>query len=234
MKRITAIMVVFLLAALGLADQAQAQRYRKKEISLISFKLYVDPDYRAKLESYSNLFPEPQASSKVNKIDNLILYTSWDIIKRRLEGEVGMIILPIDAYGDKFSYDMYGFPDISINKALSKGRSKYYIKLDLELVPEHSAKYTTQNHVDSARKIVQLKEDEIKPKVVAKLTIYSDKGIVPVANCVGEATTKSIITLSSSFFDGVVNSSIDPSAETLYNLIDKASQQLIISVYENK
>lgn len=41
-------------------------------------------------------------------------------------------LLPLDAYGNKFTYDNYGFPDVGINKALNKGQSKYYAKIDID------------------------------------------------------------------------------------------------------
>lgn len=232
MKKIAAISTLILLGLI-IVDTCYAQKYRKKEVSLISFKLNINSDYRLKLEPFSGLFNEPQ-NKKANRIDNQIIYSAWDLIGEKLRNEVGMVILPLDAYGNKFTYDEYGFPDIGINKALNKGQSKYYIKIDIDFSPEFSAKYITKSQPDSANQIIHLKDDEIKPKVSIYLTIFSDKGIIPVANCVGEATTEEIITLDKSFFDGIVNNEISPDKVTFYNLLEKASKKLIISVYANK
>ncbi len=222
-----------LLLSIITSESTFAQKYRKKEVSIISFKLNISADYRSKVDAFSGYFNEPK-NKNANRVDNQIIYTAWDLISEKLKNEVGMILLPLDAYGNKFTYDNYGFPDVGINKALNKGQSKYYAKIDIDFGPEFSAKYITKSQPDSANQIIHLKDDEIKPKVTINLTIYSDKGIIPVANCIGEATTEEIIVMDKSFFDGIINNDIDPSKNTLYNLIEKASKKLIISVYSNK
>lgn len=231
MKKI--VILSALLLGIITSENAIAQKYRKKEVSLISFKLNINTDYRSKIEAYSNYFNEPK-NKNANRVDNQIIYTAWDLIGEKLRSDVGMLILPLDAYGKKFSYDEYGFPDIGINKALNKGQSKYYMKIDIEFGPEFSAKYITKSSPDSANQTIHLKDDEMKPKLVINLTIYSDKGIIPVANCSGEVVSEDIITIDKSFFDGIINNDINPDKITLYNLIEKASKKLIISVYTNK
>lgn len=231
MKKI--IILLTILISIIASNELIAQKYRKKEVSLISFKVNINTDYRTKLERYSSYFNEPK-NKNANRIDNQILYTAWDLISEKLRNEVGMILLPLDAYGNKFTYDVYGFPDIGINKALKKGQSKYYLKIDIEFGPEFSTKYITKSEPDSANQIIHLKDDEIKPKLTINLTIYSDKGIIPVATCIGESSTEEIITLDKPFFDGIINSDNDASKKTLYNLLEQASKKLIISVYSNR
>ncbi len=227
--------VIFLLTLLSvvLTQNIYAQKYRKKEVTLISCKVYTDPDYMAKFSEYSLLFREP-VKPDVNRITSHLTADIWDMIKQKLTSDVGMIILPIDAYGNKFNYDSYGFPDVSINKALQKGNSKFYIKVDIEILPEFESKYFAKNPTDSTTQLVQLASNEIKPKVTIKMTIFNDKGIIPDANCKGEATTTELITLSEKFFDGFVNSNIATPHESLYKLVDKAINELIVSVYTNR
>ncbi len=232
MKKIATIALILTIGLL-LNESSFAQKYRKKEVSLISFKLNINSDYRSKIEAFSSYFNEPN-NKNANRVDNQIIYTAWDIIGEKLRNEVGMVILPLDAYGKKFTYDDYGFPDMGIAKAINKGQSKYYLKIDIELGPEISAKYITKSHPDSVNQIIHLKDDEMKPKLTIYLTIYSDKGIIPVANCSGEVLAEDVITLDKNFFDGIINNTVNPDQITLYNLIEKASKKLIISVYSNK
>lgn len=232
MRKIVQITVILLLGTM-LSESVHAQKYRKKEVALISFKLSINNDYRSKIETFSSYFNEPNGKN-VNRVDNQILYTAWDLIGEKLRNEVGMLILPLNAYGDKFSYDDYGFPDVGITKAMKKGLSKYYLKIDIEIGPEFSSKYISFSQPDSANQVIHLKDEEIKPKVTINLTIFSDKGIIPVANCSGEAISGNIITLDKTFFDGIINNEVNPSQETLYNLLDKASKKLIVSVYSSK
>lgn len=232
MKNLSKVALI-LLIGLVFVESGFAQKYRKKEVSLIALKLNINNDYRTKIDAFSSYFNEPQ-NKKANRVDNQLIYSAWDIIGEKLRNEVGMIILPLDAYGKKFTYDEYGFPDVGISKALNKGQSRYYMKIDIELGPEVSAKYITKSQPDSANQIIHLKDDEIKPKVTINLTIYSDKGIIPVANCIGEATADKIISIDKSFFDGIINSTDNQDKTTLLNLMKEASRKLIISVYSNK
>jgi len=62
-----------------------------------------------------------------------------------------------------------------------------------------NTKYFTKNATDSTTQLVQLASNEIKPKVTIKMTIFNDKGIIPDANCKGEATTTELITLNENF-----------------------------------
>lgn len=213
--------------------QALAQKYRKKEVALISFKLYIDPGYAAKFSEYAHLFREP-VKPGVNKVESHLTSDIWDMLKQKLSDDVGMIIIPIDAYGNKFSYDQYGFPDVSINLALQRGNSKYYIKVDVEITPEFSSKYVTKTSSDSSPQIIHLASNEIKPKILFKMSIFNDKGIIPVANCKGEAIAQKIITVNEKFFDGFINPLVGSQQETLYKLVDQALKDLIISVYSNK
>ncbi|HPD96471.1 MAG TPA: hypothetical protein PLA24_11335 [Tenuifilaceae bacterium] len=226
MKFLNTFAIIFLLVNLTFLPEAKSQNLRKKETCLISFKVNIDSDYQYKFSEFAGIFPEP-GNKKVNKVENLIKYTTWDILKEKLTNQLGMIIIPLNAYGNKFSYDDFGFPDISISRALNKGRSKQYIKVELEIHPEHSAKYITKIVPDSANKIVELKENEVKPQVTINLTVYSDKGIIPKASGSGTANCKEVIVLDDSFFDGIANGNVQPGKINLYNLIDRAAQNLI-------
>ncbi|MCB8964153.1 MAG: hypothetical protein H6536_03810 [Bacteroidales bacterium] len=225
-----ALLIATLALTVLLTGTSYAQKYRKKETSVISFKLNIDYSYRSKFDSFGGLFNTPKYEN-ANRVDNQIIYTAWDLISERIRNEAGMLLLPLDAYGKKFTYDNYGFPDIGIAKALKKGQSKYYIKIDVEIGPEQSARYATKSQPDTANKVVQLKEDEFKPKVTISLTIFSDKGIIPVASGTGEAAAEDILILNENFFDGIANGTTTADHTTLYKLIDKASQDLIISLF---
>ncbi len=216
-----------------LNNQAFAQKYRNKEVALIYFKVNIDPGYHAKFSEYAHLFREPVKPQQDRVIGHLTA-DIWDIVKQRLTEDVGMNILPLDAYGDKFSYDHYGFPNTSINRALQKGNSKFYISIDVDISPEFSSKYITKTSADTSPQVIQLATNEIKPRVIIKMNIYNDKGIIPVANTKGEAMETKVITLSEKYFDGFVNPNINAPYETLYKLVNQAVKELVLSVYSKK
>lgn len=231
MKKLAILAAV--LVSMASTQNTFGQNYRKRETSLISMKLNVHEEYRSKLDAYSSLFRAPQ-NKNANSVDNQILYTAWDLIGEKLKNEVGMILLPLNAYGKKFTYDIYGFPDVGINRALSRGHSKFYLKIDMALAPEFTTRQVTKSQLDSANHAKPLQSDEIKPKLTIHLTIYSDKGIVPVATCMGDALTETVITLDKTYFDGIINSNVDPGRNTLYNLMEQAARKLITSVFSSR
>lgn len=213
--------------------QVIAQKYRNKEVALIAFKVNIDPGYHAKFSEYAHLFREP-VKPQQDRIIGHLTADIWDIIKQQLTNDVGMIILPLDAYGNKFSYDQYGFPNTSINRALQKGNSRFYISIEVDISPEFSSKYITKTSADTSPQVIQLANNEIKPRVIIKMNIYNDKGIIPVANTKGEALESKIITLNDKYFDGFVNTNINSPYETLYKLVNQAVKELVISVYSRK
>jgi len=56
----------------------------------------------AKFSEYSQLFREP-VKPDVNRITSHLTADIWDMIKQKLTSDVGMIILPIDAYGNSLT-----------------------------------------------------------------------------------------------------------------------------------
>lgn len=227
--------IVFLLTILflNLNVNVFAQKYRNKEVALISFRVNMDPSYHAKFSEYTHLFREP-VKPQQDRIIGHLTADIWDIIKQQLTNDIGMIILPIDAYGEKFSYDQYGFPNTSINRALQKGNSKFYISIDVEIGPEFMSKYVTKTSSDSTPQVIQLAPNEIKPRITIKMNIYNDKGIIPVANTKGEAIESKVVTLNDKYFDGFVNTNLNSPNETLYKLVNQAVKELVISVYSRK
>lgn len=214
----------------------EAQKYRKKETSLTSFSLNIDPVCKAKLDQLSHVFPEPR-NSKADRIINQIKLRTWEILYDRLQSEIGMVILPLDAYGDKFAYDAYYFPDVNISKAIKNGASKYYFKVEMDIVPDVSAKYISAkngNGKDSTNHIVLLRDDEIKPKVVITIYFFSDKGILPIEKGVGTAIAPMALKVDASLFDGITNDNPDNDQTTLFSLIEDASGKVVRSILANQ
>jgi len=214
----------------------EAQKYRKKETSLTSFSLNIDPVCKAKLDQLSHVFPEPR-NGKADRIINQLKLKTWELLYDRLQSEVGMVILPLDAYGDKFTYDAYYFPDVNISKAIKKGSSKYYFKVEMDILPDVSAKYITSkngNGKDSTNHIVLLKDDEIKPKVVITINFFSDKGILPIEKSVGTAIAPTALKIEESLFNGIINDAPGNEQTTLLGLIEDASRKVVRSILANQ
>lgn len=225
--------IIFLLAiSLGLSSHSYSQGYWNKQLALISYDVSIGQSLKVLLDEQSHLFPETE-SKKADRIIAQLKERSWYLIKDRLESETQMYILPLNAHGKSFSYDVYGFPDISINKALRVGTSKYYIKVDLELSSVSYQKDTGYGAVasesDSSEIVIETNEGDIIPKVSITVTTYTDKGIIPMQKISGSATVQNPWVVSEDIFTGLVNrkefSLEEPT--TILGLINLATSDLI-------
>lgn len=227
--------LIFVIAALLLIQStdanAQRKKFYKREVALISYNLDIDEGYKQKFESFAGEFRQLK-NNELSPIANQIYYSTWDLIKQTLESQTGMFILPIDAYGKKFSYNDYGFPNTSASKAINKGESKYYLKIDLSIKPElETIQTTVLSKPDSTK--VALGPNQIQPIVKIEITIFSDKGIIPVCKTSVETKSLTAIEVNSALFDGFSNEKYTNSPINIYGLFQNTLAKLVGSIFEN-
>ncbi|RPH30274.1 MAG: hypothetical protein EHM93_16060 [Bacteroidales bacterium] len=202
--------------------QAVSQKYRNKEVSLISFNISIHPDTKKYIDQFESHF---QAVKNVNadKIISKIKEQAWGSLVDSLQQEIGMVILPISTFGSKIGYDAYNFPDVNISKAQRIGYSKFYLKIDLGIGPEVITNQSFKSKNDSTLQKQKLKEGEIKPVVTLTITCYPANGIIPVGKYVGSAQASTIWSSESpSILDGLVNTNSKTDMSTLMSLINEA------------
>lgn len=206
MKKLLILLLIVFLT--GSVNWGYSQKYRNRQVSLFSYSCNIHQSIYKSFEEQIHLFPETD-NRKADKIINAIKDRVWYMLKEGLEEETGMYILPINAYGKNFKYDAYGFPDMSINRALRKGSSRYYLKIDLTIssaLDRKDTSYGTLLSKDSAENLEKtMDENAILPKVIINVTTYSDKGIIPEERITGTAIASKPWIVSEETFNGIVN-----------------------------
>lgn len=230
MKRLTLLIALSLNLLMPEMLQAQSKKFYKRETALIFYDFYIEGSLMQQFEQYSDLF-RPCKEEKRNPIKNQLLYTSWDMIREALEDQTGMLIVPMDAYGSRFTYDDYGFPNMGINKALKKGASKYYLRFDISLKPTPTPVYTTSTKPDSLA--MSLTPGQILPILTIDVTIYPDKGVLPTSKSTITIKAQQPFEVNEALFDGFVNDKETVSAPptNIYGMFKEAIVQLGGSIF---
>lgn len=205
--------------------------YRNKQIVLISINVNIHEQVREKLDALSHEFPEIN-SKKGDKIISKLMDYTWVVLKQRLEQETGMYILPVNAYGKQFDYNEYGYPSTSVNKAIRRGTSKLYMRVDISIDPE-----ITESHGLSSLNLVS--KDSFKtesdstvykgfsPQVTIDFTSYSNKGIIPLEKLTGVSVSPEPWLFEPNVLDGLVNTNHRQEIDNLASLINEAITELI-------
>jgi hypothetical protein len=231
MKRI---LVLFILLSLAIAPfKASSINYKNKQLALIAFNLTISPNMLEKLNTLENHFPDVK-NQKNNKVIKKIKDMTWIVLEERLQREIGMYILPINAYGKEFDYDQYEYPNTSINKAIRRGISKYYMRIDMTIDFEEISKpsvvsSTLKNIIDTTNKTNKVELPQPKAKVSITLTTFSEKGIMPIDKFTGNFTAIEPWVFEAPLLDGLVNDNPFVDTNTLMGLFNTALSSLTIN-----
>ncbi|MBN1990165.1 MAG: hypothetical protein JW783_12255 [Bacteroidales bacterium] len=207
-----------------------AINYNNKQVAIISYSVSIDDACMQKIKAYEELFPSVD-KEKADRVIARIKDVSYAFFEEQLEREVGMYILPLNAFGSKFDYDVYGYPDMSINKAMRKGNSKYYIKVELIITQKPSETngklFGIINDSTPAQEIEEENSVEtIQPVILYNITTYSEKGVLPIDKFSAEITATEALPLSNEFLHGLINNEHKDDGSTLMSLIDLAIARL--------
>lgn len=197
--------IMLILVLLGFSVSLTAQNYRNKQLALISYSYNIHQNIKPQLDEFAYLFPDAQ-ESKADKTIATLKNNSWQILKERLEEETSMYILPITAHGNDFKYDEYGFPDMSINRALRKGNSRYYIRVSVTIATlsnKADKGYGTTVNKDTTQNPKAIPEGSLVPEITIEVTTYTREGILPMQKVVGSAIATEPWVISPSTFDGL-------------------------------
>jgi hypothetical protein len=229
--RITNLTICILLI-FGTFNVASSQSFRNKQFALITFNYNIHQSLKNTINEHSNLFPEVE-DKKADRIISKFKENTWLLLEDRLQTEVGMYILPLNAHGRSFKYDVYGYPTVSINKALKDGSSKFYLRIDLT-INATSTKGDTGYGARSQSRDTSINFDEIPanaiiPQVTITASMYNDKGIIPLQKLTGTYTARAYWLITEDSFNGIVNKKeFNPEqSDTFMGLINLAITDLI-------
>ena len=203
LSRITFLFILIL----GVLNHTFAQSYRNRQLAVISYNVSIHQSLKVMLDQQAHLFPDVE-NRRADKIIAPLKERSWVLVEDRLEEGTGMYILPLNAHGKNFSYDVYGFPEVAINRALRVGTSKHYIRVDLTISGTSARKDTGYGSRPAARDTSANEgevEGDVTPQVSITVTTYTDKGVIPLQRVTGSATAAQPWFINEDIFTGIAN-----------------------------
>lgn len=209
-----------------IAPVLSAQRYAKKHFTFFSYNIYLDEHVRLHLSGLDNQV-QIKTEGKQNKIDALLYHNIYNIVTKNLTDSLEIFFLAPNSLSRKAKYNLYGYPDISIQKAIRLSDTKYFLKLYVNIENDLFDK-------DEKR----YPEGTFKPIVKIVAEIYSKEGFNPIQVVEGIAEASQPVFLKPSFLVGF--DFIDPSVKSdnkvksLKSLISEASQQVVWNIKYTK
>ena len=201
------ILTTISLLTLTITSQAQSQKYQNRQLALIAFNYNIAKDIKPNFDSFAHLFPEAES----RRADRMLAVTkerTWYLIKAHLEQETGMYILPINSHGSSFKYDEYNFPNVNINRALKHGSTRFYLKVDLTIssgIPKGEMGYGARATVDTTLIEGLDQEGACLPSMTIDVTIYNDRGILPIQRVSSTITATTLWVMNDDTFKGLIN-----------------------------
>ena len=211
MKRIISALIALLVAVAYASAAPKAPKYKNKQLALFYYTLTADQASMAHLNQYKSQF---EADPKVDPIEKALRYRIFDLVKSRLESEIGLGFLPIESFQSSIDYDKYGFPSGNINKVIRLGNSKLYFKLDVTISSASESGNATG----------------MKPTVSIVLTVFNNKGIIPVDKFQGVGKASDALQTNAALVNGLANDKPIDEKGSLMNIANDAVSDLIINM----
>lgn len=222
-KKIGIIMKPFILLLTGLVLtlNLSAQNIINKQFALIDYNLEITDNFRDQTESLQNFYQSAQVHNEEaeDRLKAILVHDIYYNLKPRLERELQISILPVNSFMQEAKYDDFGYPKMSIRRALRKGDSPFYFNVNVEL---NSREAEEINQEDNTGPVVQ-------PQFIVDIKVFNDEGILPVYKWHGEKMASRALPVSKTLFKGFVDEL--PGAQktdtTLTFLYDEAVTTLI-------
>lgn len=231
-KRYITLVLVTLLAF----GSVVGQNIKNKQFTLFSYTLNIDKNFE---EEVASLEPFIETIDTYNdpgneKLKAILVHIIYFTLKENLEKELEMEILPINTFMRDVKYDDYGYPDANIREALRKGDSRFYFKVDANLVS-----LTKATRSESPDLFENIEEPATYPQLTIEITVYNNEGIIPVAKWTGITTPKYPLTINQYLLKGFDNTEMEilppeeQQKDNLYLMLDRAIHNAIQDHYND-
>jgi len=214
------------MGVIAFSQSLIAQKYIRSQFTLFSYDYDINEKIMIELsplESYINYKPEKDQK----KIEAMIIHTTYAMVIKCMEDSLGTFFLPVNTFTNKVKYDAYNYPNMSIQKAIKLGDTKYYIRINLLI---ENDQFDNQGN--------KITTDIFKPKVTLSLQIYNSFGFEPIETVEGISNSVQPVKISPEFLAGMnyIDNSIQKknNIETLYNIINRAVLGAVIQAKYKK
>ena len=203
--------LILLAACISIAAGVFAQNYTNKEFALINYDLKITDALREDIQHLDTFMGTVEIHNKnaEDRLKAILIHHLYYNMKPVLERKLDLSILPINSFMQRIRYDEFGYPRASISKALRKGDSPYYFKVEIKLDSQTQEKREQDP---------ELPDKITFPQYTIDLTIYNDEGILPIDHWHGGAKVEEPIQADKTLFGDFIDQQNIPSDSTHPNL----------------
>lgn len=214
--------IVLLAACLITAASLSAQNYTNKQFALIKYDVKITDAFRSDLQNLKDYISNAELHNKNadDRLKALLIHHLYYNMTPMLEEKIQMSILPINSFMQKIKYDEFGYPRASISKALRKGDSPFYFKV--EMVLDSKTEEKREKNPDLPGNITF-------PHYTIDITIYNNEGILPVDRWHGESKAKEPIKTNKQLF-GSFTGQTTGSTDTTHQDLSTLHRQAVLDM----
>ena len=214
---------------------SSAQNITNEQFALTKYNIKISDEFREDLKPINSFIQntEVRSKNKEDKLKSIMVHHIYYHLKSRFERELDIDIIPRNTFGDNADYDEYGYPKISISKALRKGSASFYFKVNVEI------KSKTKERIDNDPDLEKINKEIFFPHIITRVTIFNDEGIIPVAKWRGEKITYDPVYVNKRLFRGFIEDAKLPpkpqlkegetEQKSLFDLYDETIDEMINS-----
>ncbi|MEE4196232.1 MAG: hypothetical protein V2I54_01185 [Bacteroidales bacterium] len=211
-----------------------AQNIAHKQFSLIGYNLELSKDIRSELIELDPFISEIKTYNDPgdDKLKAILVHTLFFTFKEIIERDIELEILPTTTFMNDVKYDDYGYPTTSIRKALRKGYSHYYFKLDIKI-----ESMDQKRREENPERYEDINYTTTYPRATIHMTIFSKDGIIPVYNLMGTAIATKPLPVNDYILKGFDNTEMniaqpgEQQADNIYTVFYRATKNLIQDYY---
>jgi len=193
-------LVILSLLLLGMGVSSWGYDFTNKELALINNSLSFNSKVKGWInEKHPGLFDNKKEEMKLR-------YKCFSIFDGLMKSRT-INTLSIKCFGDKASYDDFGFPDISARAAVKTNVAKFYYRLETSI--------DVVKDVEKGIAIISVK---------MAVTPFKSPSIIPMEKI--DVTVESEVAINESFLSGLDGSNTEPTEASLHNAIFKAADKL--------
>ena len=171
--------VLFVLGLVGLTSVAYAQNsaFAGKQVTLHNHTLSISEEFQLQLADLVEDFLERDIMDERDPLKQKLIDPCYARVKAGIEAKTAMTILPKETLEGKVTYDAYGYPAGTRQKAAKVGSTPYYLKLDIQItardILENSLTVNGSGH----------KGKKIKAHVAINSTLFDNNGKRCASSC---------------------------------------------------
>jgi hypothetical protein len=197
------------------------QKYSKSQFTLFSYNIKIDEKVKIELSPLESII-RFKPDKKQDKIEGMLIHSLYQMINQVMTDSLGVYILPSNSMSD-VKYNEYGYPNISIQKAIKLADTKYYFKINADI----------ENYILDAQG-KKITEDIFRPRLSLTIEIFNKYGYLPLQTSESNAMASAPIKISPEFLAGMnfVDNSIvnNMNTETLKDIYMKAILEAIFKI----